>query len=106
MESLLHDVFPAEVLLPSGKVLTNVRAFVTDERIIVWQLDRQLGCKIALEFAVTELNGEPTKNSRLEVFGLTQSAIVNKGAGCGCGGGMIVLKTLPRPAEFKKEANA
>ena len=89
-ETMARDVFPAEVLLADGSLLTKVRAFITSHRIIVWRTDPKGYRGIVLEAKLAEpgsieANRQPLKaNERIEVATLRQGIIVNRGRGCGC----------------------
>lgn len=91
---------PAEVVMPDGRVLVNVRAFVTTERFVVW---RELKDK-TLEKVIDVALSEPVDRSTdkltgpLEIFTLTQGFLVNQGKGCGCR--LTRLKALSPPAEW------
>jgi hypothetical protein len=101
MELLRRDVHPAEVSTPDGSVFKRCRAFVTSERLIVWQeADRKV--KVALDVALTEPSAVPPNRGSL--FGSLECETehgtywVNAGRGCGCG--QMVLKALGPPAPW------
>lgn len=104
-EFVLCDVFPAEVYTSEQKMLVGARVFLTNQRFIAWRVVDGIP-RVVFEFPITEYQGEIDgvylkPNSRLEVFGLTKHAIVNKGRGCGCDKNGLKLKALPSPAPRK-----
>ncbi|HET6866293.1 MAG TPA: hypothetical protein VFH80_10230 [Solirubrobacteraceae bacterium] len=103
-ERLVRDVHPAEVALPDGRVLTNVRAFVTDRRLLVYwatpnrQIVRQLDAELEQPCSVPASRGTLSANARLEVrLADGSTAWVNRGRGCGCSS---PLKALAAPVSW------
>lgn len=95
-EVLRQDVFPAEVLLPDGTVLSGVRVFATSHRLVVYG-ENPVG-PVLVEELETPWSIEAHMGT---LFGQLQcdlasggTAWVNRGRGCGCGS---VLKALAAP---------
>jgi hypothetical protein len=85
-ERLCRDVFPAEVLLPGGRLIQGCRVFVTSSRVLVYQAsERQI--ELAAEFELTDpINASRStlQGGRLELHGPDGTSWVNQGRGCGC----------------------
>jgi hypothetical protein len=112
-ELLRRDVFPAEVLMPDGVLLSGVRVFVTSHRLLAFEHTAAEGFKqvVCLElvdqFSVPADRGTLPANGRLEcrvhlaaVAGEEAevgTAWVNRGAGCGCGS---PLKAMGAPVPW------
>lgn len=98
METMARDIFPADVIEVGGRVFSNVRVFVTDQRIVVWRAKKsipEIVINLALSEAVT-----PSQNvleETLEVTTLTQGFLVSKRQGCGC---HSPLKAIGPPAAW------
>ena len=97
-ELLRRDVYPAEVLLPSGQLLRNVRAYVTTERLAVWAAGADRTLRQVVDLLLEEPGSvEGSRNSlslsaRLSVATEEGVAYINRASGCGCGS---PLKALP-----------
>lgn len=95
---MVRDVFPAEVSMSDGSVLTRVRVFVTSKRLIAWrEIDKRELVKV-LDEPIVSHDGTPDRSSpgegmRITIDLGTRTAIVNKGAGCGCGSALKALST-------------
>jgi hypothetical protein len=99
-ESLVRDVYPADVVEVGGRVWSKCRAFVTTERLVVWKRDK----RGVLDKVVDVVLGEPgaiTASASndlptvLEIKTLTRGYLVNKGAGCRCRGGSLLALAPP-----------
>jgi hypothetical protein len=116
-ELLRRDVYPAEILMPDGSMLTGVRVFVTTHRLLAYQVqNRTIKRVVDLELVEPEsvpLDRQTLGRGRLEcrvyvpcidevreedeqviaegnmVVG---TAWVNQGRGCGCGSPLKALK--------------
>lgn len=103
-ERLIRDVHPAEIALPDGRVLTGVRVFITDRRLLAYHAtpDRRITRALSLELAqpcsVPASRGTLPANGRLEVhLADGGTAWVNRGRGCGC---TSPLKALASPVSW------
>jgi hypothetical protein len=100
-EVLARDVFPAEVLMPDGRVLIG-RAFITSHRLVVWRehprgvLDGE-DAYLAEPGSVARDRGSLVGRLQIELDSGT--AVVNRGRGCGCGS---PLKALSAPVPWKR----
>lgn len=96
MELMRRDVHPAEVALPDGSVLTGVRVFVTDRRLIAFRavegrIDKVADLELADPCSVPANRGtlgQGRLEARLADGG---TAWVNRGHGCGCGSPLLAL---------------
>ena len=92
-ERILRDLNPVTVRLNSGELIRDARALITSERFIVW-VNENKGTDWREAFRMDVTGELPTSGpSRLlgaretiEVYGLTQNAIITVGYGCGCRG--------------------
>lgn len=97
-ERLHRDCHPAEVSLPDGSVIRDARVFVTDSKLLAYQvadgrITQVLDVEVQQPCSVPRDRG--TLRGCLEVKladGFT--AWVNQGRGCGCGS---PLKALAAP---------
>jgi hypothetical protein len=98
MESLVRDIFPAEVVEPGGQVFTGARVFVTTERFIVWRMVKGVRTK-TIDLNLTEPIEKSTDilERPLEIMTLTRGFLVNQGRGCGC---HSPLRALGPPAAW------
>ena len=102
---MVRDIHPAEVVTKKGAVLTGARVFLTNKRCAVWVADRESGrLSKPIEFEVVESDAVPSRNTlgegeRIEVVGLVEGLIINKGKGCGCGS---KLKALNPPINWTR----
>jgi hypothetical protein len=98
-EVMVRDVFPAEVLLADGSLMTKVRVFITSHRLIVWRTDGAgrkgiaLETKLAEPFSIPPSRSQLGNRERIEVPTLRQGIIVNRGKGCGCNAPLKALGT-------------
>lgn len=89
-EILRRDVYPAEVLLPGGELLTGVRAFITSQRVLVYaaagrdvELVREL--PLARDSVPGDRNTLRQGAGSLQLDLVDGTGWVNAGRGCGCG---------------------
>lgn len=105
-ERMLRDVHPAEVALSDGRLFVGVRAFLTNERLVIWKEDRATReIKNVLELKVKFTEAKPSRETlldgqRIEVFSDEATATINRGRGCGCGS---KLKALSPPTNWTRE---
>jgi hypothetical protein len=102
-ETMCRDIFPADVIEVGGAVYSNVRVFITDQRMIVWRLKKGVR-EIALDVALSEpiAADRSVLDYTLEVTTLTRGFLVNQRKGCGC---HSPLKALGAPAEWESNIN-
>lgn len=91
---LRRDVFPAEVVMPDGRVFTAARVFVLEASIRVYVEDRARIGRPGIELAVDEPLTDPElvprshstlgRGERLECRIDAGTIWVNRGRGCGC----------------------
>jgi hypothetical protein len=96
VEVLARDVFPAEIALPDGQVVTGARAFVTSHRLIAYVVtgDRRIVRAVNLDLTVpgaVEASRNTLVAGQLECPVAGGSAWVNRGRGCGCGSPLNAL---------------
>lgn len=97
-ERLHRDVHPAEMLLPSGTLVRDLRVFVTSKRLLAFvarngRIEQALELEVAQPCSVPRDRG--TLRGSLEVRLADGSTVwVNRGQGCGC---HSMLKTLGQP---------
>ena len=102
-EKMARDVFPAEVLMPDGTVITGARVFATSHRVLVYTVDDKRNINLEVELhlaspgAIPASRSDLAPNGRLEVRTENGTAWVNRGRGCGCGS---VLKALGSPISW------
>jgi hypothetical protein len=102
-EILRRDVHPAEILMPSGDVLTACRVWVTSHRLLAsravkGQIERVVDLALAEPFSVPADRGT-LNNGQLECRTIEGTAWVNRGRGCGCGS---PLKALGPPVPWTR----
>lgn len=102
VERLVRDVHPAEIALPDGTVLTGVRVFVTNRRLIAYRAtaDRRIErvLDVALEQPCTVPASRGSLIGRLEArLADGGTAWINRGQGCGC---HSPLKALTGPVSW------
>lgn len=102
-EVMRRDVYPAELLLPDGDLLTGVRVFVTNRRILAYKrVENRIVLVREVELAddIPGDRGTLMAGHRLELtlFDGTK-AFVNRGKGCGCGS---PLKALAPPVGWTR----
>jgi hypothetical protein len=99
-ESLVRDIYPADVVEVGGRVWSKCRAFITTERLVVWKKDRQgvldkvLDVKLAEPGSITA-SAENEPAFAIEIATLTRGYLVNKGHGCRCRGGSLLALNPP-----------
>lgn len=100
-ETLCRDVYPAEVALPDGSVLTNVRVFATTHRLLVFKDGAGRTIEPIIDEPLVHVGSVPASMDtlrpgagRLECTLNSGTAWVNAGRGCGCGS---PLKALSSP---------
>ena len=100
-ERLVRDVHPAEISLPDGRVLKDVRVFITSHRMTAYhtadgRIERAL--EVELERPCTVPANRGTLQGSLEVrLADGSTAWVNRGRGCGC---HSPLKALGAPVSW------
>src|ERR1700744_2751649 len=104
-ETLARDVFPAEVAMPDGRVLRDVRVFATSHRIVAYGV-REDGIVALVDSQLLEPGSIPVSRSSLTGSGRLEARTaegtywVNRGRGCGCSGPTRVLKALGAPVSW------
>ena len=90
-ERLVRDVHPADLLLPDGSLLRDVRVFVTTRRLLAYQATADRKIERAASFDVDQPVSVPASRNTLPVNGRLEvrladgaTAWVNRGHGCGC----------------------
>ena len=105
-EVLCRDVHPAEVLLPDGKVMRELRVFVTTHRLIAYRgrnkAERVLELALIEPGSIEAARGTLPANAQIECRVDDGFAWVNRERGCGCGHG--ALKALTPPVGWTREA--
>lgn len=95
---LHRDVFPSEVALPDGTVVRDARVFVTDSKLLAYQVNAgriERVLDLDLEQPCTVPRDRGTLRGCLEArLADGSTAWINQGRGCGCGSS---LKTLAPP---------
>jgi hypothetical protein len=96
--ALRVDLWPAEAVLPDGRVVTGVRAMVTrDGQLVVWQDVTGVAKAVAhgpiLDSSQMPERGAFWTEQRFTAVTPTGSVIVNATAprSCNCGGGAVTL---------------
>jgi hypothetical protein len=89
-EMLRRDVHPAELLLPDGTILTDVRVFITTHRLLAFKTNAERQIEQCLELTLEQPCTVPadhgTLHGRLEARLADGGTVwVNRGQGCGCG---------------------
>lgn len=103
VELLRRDVHPAELLLPSGILMRDLRVFVTSRRLLAFTATPEGSIEQCLEVALEQPCSVPASRGslgqgRLEVRLEDGSTVwVNTGHGCGCGS---PLKALGAPVPW------
>ena len=102
-EVLLRDVHPAELLLPDGQLLRNVRVFVTTARVTAWSVTPAGSLRQVADIDLTDTI-IPSRNTlgiseQIEIATVEGKAFLNRAQGCGCGS---PLKALPAPAPWSR----
>lgn len=99
-ETLHRDVYPAEVAMPDGSVLTGVHVFVTSHRLLVYGEtgQRQVGLIFGADLETPRsvpASMDTMRAGQLECkLGVGGTAWINVGRGCGCGS---PLKAMASP---------
>lgn len=85
---VVRTVFPAEVVLPDGRLRTQALVKVTRERVYVWHGERELILDEAHGLDSAGIQALPlgyAMRATPLVFPLPAGTLtVNKGSGCGC----------------------
>lgn len=107
-EVLCRDVHPADLALPDGSMLRNVRVFITTDRVIAYQATPDRKVKKVLEEALTvraavSASRGTLQGGRLECPVLGGSIFVNRAQGCGCSS---PLKALAVPVGWTSRTEA
>jgi hypothetical protein len=92
-------VFPAEVALPDGGVLRDVRVFATSHRLIAagvrdGEIVNVLDVELSDPGSIPTNHSSLTGSGRLEARTADGTYWVNRGRGCGCSGPTRALKAL------------
>ena len=106
-EVLCRDVHPAELAL-GDRVLTDLRVFVTDRRVLAYamrsgRIERVLELMLAEPVAASRATLPANAPLRLRVTGgaaEVDEALLNRGRGCGCGS---PLKALAPPVGWTRD---
>jgi hypothetical protein len=97
-DRLHRDVFPSEVAMPDGTVIRDARVFVTNSRLLAYQVNAGRIVRVLdveLEQPVTVPRDRGTLRGCLEArLADGSTAWINQGRGCGCGS---PLKALASP---------
>lgn len=102
-ELLVRDVHPAEITI-GDEVVTDVRVFVTDRRLVAYravqgEIVKALELSLAQPCSVPASRGTLT-GGRLEAhLADGRTAWINRGSGCGCGS---PLKALAAPVPWTR----
>jgi hypothetical protein len=102
-ELLARDIHPADVLLPSGRLISNCRVFITSERIVAWVAKPDRTLEVIVQLPLAERGSvERTRNSlsvgaRVQAETSEGTVWINRAQGCGCGS---PLKALSAPAPW------
>lgn len=102
-ELLRRDVHPAEVLLPSGTLIRDLRVFVTSRRLLAFGTEPGGRIVVALELELEQPCTVPANRGTLGQGRLEarladgSTAWINSGHGCGCGS---PLKALAPPVSW------
>lgn len=95
IERLHRDLHPAECSLPDGRVLRDVRVFVTSSRLLAFQANAG---KIEPLLDLTLEQPCSVPRSRGSLVGALEVRLadggtvwVNRGSGCGCGSPLLAL---------------
>ena len=106
MELLRRDIFPAELAMPDGSVVTEARAFITTHRLFAWAIKQGTIIVVAdVELAEPESieGNRGTLSGSLQVETTEGTVYVNKGRGCGC---HSPLKALSAPVGWTPKVAA
>lgn len=94
-EVLCRDVHPADVLLPDGSMLTGLRVFVTNRRLVGFahngKIEKVLDEPLVNVGCVPASHNTLSGSERLEMQLDGGHAWVNRGAGCGCHSPLLAL---------------
>ncbi len=107
-EVMCRDVHPAEILLPDGRILHDVRVFVTSHRLGAFAvtpgrvIERVVDAELAEPFSVPA-SRNTLRAGALECRLADGTAWVNRGRGCGC---HSPLKALSGPVPWTRTAVA
>lgn len=101
-EVLHQEVYPAEIALPDGTMLTSVYAFVTSHRLLAYGEtgDRQIGLIYGADLAVPGSVPKHVGTLRGSLqcdIAVGGTAWINLGRGCGCGSPLKAMRApVPR----------
>lgn len=98
-EVLARDIWPAEVLMADGTLITRARVFLTSHRMIVWQQFGQLprkvvDFKLAVPMDEAHVQAAAALPYPIEVTAMTNTALINAGRG-GCCSNMALQALAP-----------
>lgn len=98
-EVMRRDVYPAEILMPDGELIRNVRAFVTTHRVLLFAAGPDREIDLHRELTLTEAWSVPGDRNTLRQGSIQLdveegTAWLNAGSGCGCGS---PLKAMAAP---------
>lgn len=93
-ERILRDLNPVTVRLNTKELIRDARVLITSERMIVWTYKTKHGNDWREAFRMDITGALPSENmskrlgarETIEVYGLTQNAVITVGYGCGCRG--------------------
>lgn len=102
-EVMRRDVYPAEIVMPDGELITGVHAFVTSHRVLLYSeiAHREIALTHDLPLAVAW--SVPGDRNTLRQGHLQLdlqdggTAWLNAGSGCGCGS---PLKSMDAPVSW------
>jgi hypothetical protein len=102
-ERLIRDVHPAELLMPDGSMLRDVRVFVTTRRLVAYRATGHGAIDVAVELELQVPGTVPADRGTLGQAALEcrlatgETVWINRGQGCGCGS---PLKALAPPVSW------
>jgi hypothetical protein len=98
-ETLARDVFPAEVVLPDGQVITDARVWITNRRLIA--IRHTGGDQFPSHTFDLVAQVQPDRGSLMGALAVhTEAGVayVNRGRGCGC---QSPLQNFSAPAGWR-----
>jgi hypothetical protein len=103
-EVMARDVFPAEVLLPDGSLLTRCRVFVTSHRLLAFKEDKAKRIECVAHLELSKPHSIDPNKATLQMTGRINAkttegeVIINRARGCSCGS----LKALDLPCGWTR----
>lgn len=103
VELLVRDIHPAELALPDGTVVRDVRVFVTTRRLLAFrasahgQIERCLSVDVQVPGTVPANRGTLGQAALECRLADGDTVWINRGHGCGCGS---PLKALASPVPW------